>query len=208
LAKILVLHSGGLDSTVCLLLAKSRGHEVISLGIDYGQTHSIEMMYAAAQCAKFGVERRVIGVKWDKPARQIPLGRTVDEMRGQVSPAFLPARNGVFLMLACAEASGVGASEVWAGVNSIDFSGYPDCTPEFVSSFNSMIRVGFPSSPEIVAPLQQKSKPEIASMAQSFGIEIGDTWSCYRPKISNVGVVPCMQCDACRLHDYAWRPAA
>jgi 7-cyano-7-deazaguanine synthase len=204
----LVLHSGGLDSTVCLLLARSYGLRVISFGVDYGQRHHVELQYAATQCSRFRIQRHVVQVAWDKPVRDIPLDRKRDSLGKDVSPAFLPGRNGVFLMLACAEAAGVGADEVWIGVNSIDFSGYPDCKPEFIAAFKAMLRRGFSHPPKILAPLQRKSKPAIAEMARGLGLTRTDTWSCYRPQVSSTGLTPCARCDACVLHEYAWSTLA
>lgn len=203
--KVVVLHSGGLDSTVCLLLAQSRGHEVLSLGVSYNQHHHVELDYAAAQCARFGVERRIVSVSWSKPPREIPRNRSVAEIKKGVSSAFLPGRNGLFLMLASAEAAGVGADEVWTGINSVDFSGYPDCRPEFIASFRSMLAYAIPKGPKLLAPLQTKSKPQIAKLAKRLGLQPYDTWSCYRPKIAAAGFVPCEVCDACKLHEFAWR---
>jgi 7-cyano-7-deazaguanine synthase len=205
--KALVLHSGGLDSTLCLLLAMEAKREVVSLGIDYGQRHRIELEYALAQCRKHGIERRVLRVEWDKPVRSMPTGRSLDEIRAGVSPAFLPGRNAVFLALACAEAAGIGAGEVWIGVNAVDFSGYPDCRREFVAAFQSMISLAIPSGPVIVAPLVRMSKPEIAAEARRLGLTPGDTWSCYQPRLTAQGVSPCRECDACILHDHAWQHA-
>jgi 7-cyano-7-deazaguanine synthase len=205
--KAVVLHSGGLDSTLCLLMAKEAGRDVVSLGIDYGQRHRIEMEYAKAQCRRYEIQRRVLRVEWDKPVRDIPNGRSLDEIRSGVSTAFLPARNAVFLTLACAEAAGVGAKEVWIGVNAVDFSGYPDCRPEFIDSFRSMINAAIPNGPQVVAPLIQMSKPSIAAEARRRGLAPADTWSCYHPRLTNHGISPCGQCDACILHDYAWQQA-
>lgn len=205
--KAVVLHSGGLDSTLCLLMAKETGRDVVSLGIDYGQRHRIELEYALSQCHRYGIERRVLRVEWDKPVRDIPTGRSLDEIRLGVSPAFLPARNAVFLTLACAEATGVGAEEVWIGVNAIDFSGYPDCLPEFIDSFRTMINAAVPCGPQVVAPLIEMSKPTIAAEARRLGLAPGDTWSCYQPRFTNQGISPCGQCDACILHDHAWQEA-
>ncbi len=202
--RAVVLHSGGLDSTVCLLMAQQRGRQVLSLGIDYGQRHHIELDYAIAQCKQFEVERKVLRVGWDKPDRILPSDRSVQELGKTISPAFLPARNGVFLMLACAEAAGLGATEIWIGINSINFSGYPDCTPDFIAAFKSMLRIGVPRGPRIVAPLLKKSKPQIARIAGRFGLKPTDTWSCYRPQITESGLSPCGRCDACVLHQYAW----
>lgn len=202
--KRLVLHSGGLDSTVCLLQAFECGRDVTSLGIDYGQRHRIELDYAAAQCRKYGIPRRVIKMEWDKPIREIPKDREIAEIASTVSPAFLPARNLVFLAIACAEAGGVQATEVWIGVNAIDFSGYPDCRPEFIDSFRRMLDFGFPGGPRIVSPLIGLKKTQIAAEAKRLGIHRGDTWSCYEPAFSSDGIRPCERCDACKLHDYAW----
>jgi 7-cyano-7-deazaguanine synthase len=206
--KAVVLHSGGLDSTLCLLMAKEGNREVVSLGIDYGQRHRIELDYAAAQCRKYGIERRVLHVEWDKPARNIPTGRSLDEIRAGVSSAFLPGRNAVFLTLACAEAAGTKAGEVWIGINAVDFSGYPDCQPKFIEAFTAMIGVAIPGGPKIVAPLLQMTKPQIAAAAHRLGLMPGDTWSCYQPRFTSKGISPCGECDACVLHDHAWRLAS
>jgi 7-cyano-7-deazaguanine synthase len=205
--KALVLHSGGLDSSLCLLLAVEAGREVVSLGIDYGQRHRIELEYALAQCRRHGIERRILRVEWDKPLRDIPIGRSIHEIRTGVSPAFLPGRNAIFLTLACAEATGIEAEEVWIGVNVVDYSGYPDCGPEFIDAFKAMMRAAIPGGPEIVAPLIQMSKPDIASEARRLGLAPGDTWSCYQPRLTPQGISPCGQCDACVLHDHAWQNA-
>ena len=203
----MVLHSGGMDSTLCLLMAKEAGRHVVSLGIDYAQRHRIELDYALTQCRRYGVERRVLRVEWDKPARNIPVSRSLNEIRSGTSPAFLPMRNAVFLTLACAEATGIEAEEVWIGVNAVDFSGYPDCRPEFVDSFRAMVNAAVPNGPQVIAPLIEMSKPAIASEAKRLGLAIGDTWSCYEPRFTNQGIMPCKQCDACILHDHAWREA-
>lgn len=205
--KALVLHSGGLDSTVCLLLALEQGRDVISLGVDYGQRHSIELEYARSQCSRKNIPRKIIRVEWDKPPLSIPTDRKVDEIGREISPAFLPGRNVVFLALACAEAVGLGANEVWTGVNAVDFSGYPDCTPRFVDAFRRMIVEAIPSGPSIVAPLLSMSKPKIARQAYRLGLREGDTWCCYQPVMVRRGVEPCGRCDACVLHKHAWEVA-
>ncbi len=205
--KTIVLHSGGLDSTVCLLKAKGMNREVISLGIDYGQKHRIELEYAKQQCERFKIVRKVLRIEWDKPHLNIPLDRSVQEMRQSVSPAFLPGRNALFLTLACAEAAGIGASEVWIGVNAVDFSGYPDCRPEFIKAFQKMIRVAIPKGPKIVTPLLHMSKPQIARIAHRLGLKKGDFWCCYRPALTSNGIEPCNRCDACLLHRHAWEKA-
>jgi 7-cyano-7-deazaguanine synthase len=202
--KVIVLHSGGLDSTVCILKALECGNTVISLGIDYNQKHRIENQYANAQCSRLNIERKIISLKWDKPSRVIPTGRNINEIKKDISPAFLEARNIVFLSLACAEAAGIEAIEIWIGVNSLDYSGYPDCRPEFIESFRQMLKFGYPNGPEIVTPLINNTKPEIAQEAYRLGIRKGGTWSCYAPKVTEFGLQPCNECDACVLHNYAW----
>jgi len=202
--RCIVLHSGGLDSTVCMLLAKSRGRTPLSLGISYGQRHTVEMEYAARQCATFGVERRVLDVNWNKPAIDIPRDRTFEDMRAGIAPTFVPGRNAVFLALAFAEAAGYGASEVWIGVNAVDFSGYPDCRGSFLDAFRAMWAEAVPTPPKLISPLVTLRKPEIAALARDLGLKPGDTWSCYAPDTGKGVAAPCGHCDACRLHDHAW----
>jgi 7-cyano-7-deazaguanine synthase len=203
--KAIVLHSGGMDSSVCLLMARDQGRDVISLGIDYKQRLRIELEYAKRICEKFEIPRRVISVEWDKPEREIPHDRSPNEMGKSISPAFLPGRNAVFLALGSAEAAGVGASEVWIGVNSIDYSGYPDCRKEFINAFETMINIAIPKGLKIVVPLINMSKPEIASKAKAYGLKEDDTWSCYTPVVSGSSITPCGRCDACVLHTLAWK---
>jgi 7-cyano-7-deazaguanine synthase len=203
-SKVLVLHSGGMDSTVCLYEAHSRGLEVVSFGVDYDQRHSVEMLYAQKQCENRNIERQIVHVTWSKPHREIPLDRDPAAIRVQQSPAFLPGRNTVFLALATAHAAGIGAEEVVIGINRIDFSGYPDCTEEFLEAYKAGHKLSFPNGPIISAPLLNKTKPEIARLAVSLGIGRYDTWSCYRPQTAFGKVEPCGRCDACTLHDFAW----
>lgn len=203
--RVLVLHSGGMDSTTCLYKAHRDGAEVFSLGINYGQRLAVELMFAQRHCDILGVPREVINVNWHKPERPIPTGRSVAEMRASISPAFLPSRNALFLTLASAHAAGVDADEVHIGINSVEFSGYPDCTPAFLESFSAMMAIANPGGPRLVAPLLDMDKPQIAALARGLGIGEHDTWSCYRPVIQTGAVAPCGECDACRLHDHAWR---
>lgn len=203
--RVLVLHSGGMDSTTCLYRAHRAGAEVLSLGVDYGQRLAVELLFAERHCEALGVPREVVSVSWRKPAREIPLNRKIEEMGATVSPAFLPGRNALFLSIACAHASGVGADEVHIGLNAVDFSGYPDCTPRFLNAYGAMMAEGHPEGPRVVAPLLDLSKPEIAAMAMGLGIGEFDTWSCYRPQVVDGAVAACRECDACRLHEHAWR---
>jgi len=205
--RCVVLHSGGLDSTVCLLLAKREGRIPRSLGISYGQRHDVEMEFAAKQCRDFGIERHVLDVAWQKPEIYIPRDRSVDEMKAGIAPTFVPGRNAVFLALACAEAAGIDATEVWLGVNAVDYSGYPDCRQSFLDAFAAMWAEAVPNPPRIVAPLVTLTKPEIAALARELGLKHGDTWSCYAPDTSSGTPQPCGHCDACLLHTHAWAEA-
>lgn len=177
---------------------------MISLGIDYGQKHKIELSYARKQCRKFGIPRSTVKIHWTKPQRIIPRNRSLEEMRATISPAFLPGRNAIFLTIGAAEAAGVGATELWIGVNCIDYSGYPDCRPEFIKAFKYMLEQAIPNGPELVTPLLLMSKVEIAKEAARLGLKYGETWSCYRPIRTSTGIQPCEQCDACILHKTAW----
>lgn len=205
--RCIVLHSGGLDSTTCLLLAHKHGRQPQSLGISYGQRHDVELSFAADQCRRFEIERRVVEVNWHQPEIDIPTDRSLEEMKSGIAPTFVPGRNAVFLSLACAEAAGAGATEVWLGVNALDYSGYPDCRESFLDAFRAMWAEAVPSPPRIVAPLVTMTKPQIAALAGELGLKPGDTWSCYAPNNTGVKPRPCGHCDACRLHAHAWQEA-
>lgn len=203
----LVLHSGGMDSTVALLLAREAGLHVISLGFDYGQRHVVELDYAARLCERFEVPRRIITVRWDQPELTVRQPASLEQIGQSLSPAFLPGRNLVFLALAAAEAAGVGATQLWAGMNAVDFSGYPDCRPAFVESFRACLGEALIDAPAVVTPLIEMTKPQIAAEGKRLGIGPDDTWSCYAPLHAGSSAVPCRACDACLLHDYAWDEA-
>jgi 7-cyano-7-deazaguanine synthase len=204
MTRAIVLHSGGLDSTVCLLLARQHGRDVLSVGLNYGQRQEVELEYAQRQCERFGIERRVLEVKWNRPTIEIPRDRSVEEMKAGIAPTFVPGRNAVFLALACAEAAEAGASEVWLGVNAVDYSGYPDCRESFLSAFRAMWAQAVPNGPQVIAPLVTLTKPEIATLARDLGLKPGETWSCYAPDVSGPTPQPCGHCDACLLHNHAW----
>jgi 7-cyano-7-deazaguanine synthase len=165
------------------------------------------MQYAARLCKKFGIPRRIVRVRWDKPTLVIPKERSVEEIRQSVSSGFLPGRNAVFLTLAAAEAAGVSAKEIWIGVNSIDYSGYPDCRAEFIDAFQIMLNEAIPNAPKVIAPLQDLSKPQIAKLALQLGLSREQVWSCYTPERVGRRLRPCGKCDACVLNDYAWTGA-
>jgi 7-cyano-7-deazaguanine synthase len=217
----IVLLSGGLDSVTVLALARARGREVQALSFRYGQRHGIELVCAARQAARFGVVRHEI-VDLDHlgrlvaPATALVVGsplevpkQGVDAMASAVAPkeipaTYVPARNTVFLSYALAWAEASDADEIWIGVNALDYSGYPDCRPEYISAFAKMAALatkrGVAGSPiAIETPLLQLRKHEIIALGLQHGVDYADTTSCYDP-VDREGVAfACGQCDSCRL---------
>jgi 7-cyano-7-deazaguanine synthase len=212
--KAVVLLSGGADSATCLALARSRGREVFALSFDYGQRHAVELAYAARLARRYGCsEHRV--VRLDVPggsvsaltSRKIRVPKRSGR-RGAIPVTYVPARNTIFLAHALSWAEAVGAFEIWIGANVIDYSGYPDCRPAFLRSFEQMANRATKAGVEkrgnfkIVAPLLKKTKVEILRLGNSLGLDYSWTFSCYDP---SEGAVPCGQCDSCRIRNRALR---
>ena len=203
MTKALVLHSGGLDSTVCLGWARSEGYELWTVSFAYGQLHAAELAAAADVADAMGVpaaRRRVL------PLQQIfsgsaltgdgavPLDRTESEIGAGIPATYVPARNLVFLSLATALAEPLGCGDIFIGVNALDYSGYPDCRPAFIAAFQAAARLGTTSPLRIHTPLIDKTKAEIARIGHDLGLPLDRTLSCY------LGVRPaCGRCDACLL---------
>ena len=202
--RIVVCHSGGLDSSVCLLMGLEAAHEVISLGFDYDQRAKIELDYAKRLCRRFDVPRRVLQISWKRHHRKIPRGRSIGDIRARPSTAFLPARNAILLCLALAEAIALEADEVWTGLNYRDSPGYPDCQPTFLNAMQRLASAAVPGGPSVCAPLMEFTKPQIAERAMLYGLVSADTWSCYRPRRVSSRVTPCGRCDGCVVHQHAW----
>lgn len=202
--KAVVLLSGGLDSMVCAALAREQGFEVLALTIDYHQRHRVELDAARAIAAQLA-ERHIV-LPLDLSAfGGSALTADIDVPKTGVEPGipvtYVPARNTVFLSLALAWAEAAGASDLFVGVNALDFSGYPDCRPEFISAFaalaNKATRAGVEGEGfTIHAPLQHMSKADIAREAARLGLDAGMSHSCYDPAPDGGA---CRQCDACRL---------
>ena len=202
--KAVVLLSGGLDSMVCAALAREQGFEVLALTIDYHQRHRVELDAARAIAAELA-ERHIV-LPLDLSAfGGSALTADIDVPKTGVEPGipvtYVPARNTVFLSLALAWAEAAGASDLFVGVNALDFSGYPDCRPEFISAFaalaNKATRAGVEGEGfTIHAPLQHMSKADIAREAARLGLDAGMSHSCYDPAPDGGA---CRQCDACRL---------
>ncbi len=208
--KAVCLLSGGLDSTTCLAVARRRGYECYALSFDYGQRHRIELVSARQVAEKFGaikhvvmpVDLRVLGGSALTDDIAVPKGRDQQEMAGGIPVTYVPARNTVFLSFALAWAEVLGASDIFIGVNAIDYSGYPDCRPEFIGAFTNMANLATKAGVEgrtsirIHTPLIELSKADIIRLGSDLGVDFGLTHSCYDP--DEVGR-PCGECDSCIL---------
>jgi 7-cyano-7-deazaguanine synthase len=202
-----LLLSGGLDSATCLLIAREEGYDVHALSFDYGQRHAVELDAARAIAAKYGAsEHRV--VRLDYPGRgasaltDLDVGVPKDAFGREAIPAtYVPARNTLFLAHALAWAEVLGASAIFIGANALDYSGYPDCRPEFLEAFERAANLGTRRGVEglpfrIHAPLLRSSKADIVRRAAALGLDFALTTSCYEP---GRGREPCGHCDACLL---------
>lgn len=203
-----VLLSGGLDSYTAAALARAEGYELYALTIRYGQVHAREIEAARAVAKSLGVARHV-ELSVDLAAfggsalvgdGDIPKDRALDDDR-TIPSTYVPARNTVFLSLALAWAEVVGAEAIVIGVNALDYSGYPDCRPEYLDAFAKMAslatRAGVEGRPlAILAPLVRMSKAEIVRRGTGLGLDYGLTHSCYDPLPDGA---PCGRCDSCRL---------
>ena len=208
--KAVCLLSGGLDSTTCLAVARRRGYQCYALSFDYGQRHRIELISARQVAAKLGavqhvvmpVDLRVFGGSALTADIAVPKGRIAEEMGAAIPITYVPARNTVFLSFALAWAEVLGAGDIFIGVNAIDYSGYPDCRPEFIEAFTKMANLATKAGVEgrtairIHTPLIELTKADIIRLASDLGVEFGLTHSCYDP--DEVGR-PCGLCDSCVL---------
>jgi 7-cyano-7-deazaguanine synthase len=203
--KAVVLLSGGLDSTTCLALAADEGLELYSLAFDYGQRHQFELQMAARQARAFGVrEHQVVRLDLGRIAKSaltadIPVPK--NEIPDGIPSTYVPARNAVFLSLGLAWAEGLGASDLFIGVNQVDFSGYPDCRGAFVEAFERMAnlatRAGTEGRPfRVRAPLLDLDKTSIIKLGLEFGVDYENTHTCYDPRSDGLS---CGHCPACLL---------
>jgi 7-cyano-7-deazaguanine synthase len=200
-----VLLSGGLDSMVTAGLAREAGYGLYAQTIDYNQRHRRELESAARIAEKLGVKRHVILPLDLRVFGGSALTDTIavpkDGLGGGIPVTYVPARNLVFLSLTLAWAEAVGARDIFIGVNALDYSGYPDCRPEFIASFAETARLatkaGVESGPfTIHAPLQHLGKAEIAAEAARLDLDPAMSWSCYDPTPDGLA---CGLCDSCRL---------
>lgn len=205
-----VLVSGGLDSATILAICQSQGFEPYAISFDYGQRHRHELAAADRVCAAAGVRRHIV-VPLDLRAFggsaltadiAVPKDRSDAQMSSGIPITYVPARNTIFLSIALGWAEVLGASDLFIGVNAVDYSGYPDCRPEFINAFQSMARLATKSGVEgegewqIHAPLIDLSKAEIIRRGMELGVDYSLTHSCYDPDPEGRG---CGHCDSCQL---------
>jgi 7-cyano-7-deazaguanine synthase len=213
--KAIVLLSGGLDSATCLLIAREERFEVFALSFDYGQRHRVELERARALAARYGASDHRI-LRLDLPARgssaltDVATAVPRDSLGSEPIPiTYVPARNTLFLSHAIAWAEVIGAQDVFIGANALDYSGYPDCRPEFLEAFERAANLGTKAGVEgrrfrIRAPLLSMTKAEIISRAATLGLDFGLTVSCYDPSDSGR---PCGHCDSCLLRSKGFQEA-
>ena len=205
-----VLLSGGLDSATALAEAKAAGFEPYALSIAYGQRHAVEMAAARRVAAAIGVARhveltidlRAFGGSALTADVDVPKDRDEAEMAGAIPVTYVPARNTVFLSLALGWAETLGAFDLFVGVNCVDYSGYPDCRPEFLRAFEALANLATKAGVEgagafrVHAPLLRLTKEEIIRRGLELGVDYGLTHSCYDPTPEGLA---CGRCDSCRL---------
>lgn len=203
--KAVVLLSGGLDSMVCAALAREAGYRVHALTIDYNQRHRRELSAARKIAAKIGAERHVILPldlrQFGGSALTDDIDVPKDGVGSDIPVTYVPARNLVFLSLTLAWAEALDARDVVIGVNALDYSGYPDCRPEFIAGFADLAELATKAGAEgekfrIHAPLQFMGKAEIAAETARLGLDPAMSWSCYDPEADGMA---CGLCDSCRL---------
>jgi 7-cyano-7-deazaguanine synthase len=204
------LLSGGLDSTTALAIAQSEGFDVYAMSFRYGQRHKVELEYAARVAAAAGVKHHVIV---DIDLRQfggsaltsdidVPKSRALSEMSHGIPVTYVPARNTVFLSFALAWAETLGAQDIYIGVNALDYSGYPDCRPEYIEAYEKMANLATRAGVEgtqrlrIHTPLIELTKAEIIRRGLELGVDYSLTSSCYDPAPTGA---PCGACDSCLL---------
>jgi len=205
-----VLLSGGLDSTTVAAIARSHTFRLFALSFNYGQRHSIELESAARVAKSLGAEQhlivdidlRAIGGSALTDSSEVPKERSIEEMASGIPITYVPARNTIFLSFALAWAEVLGAQDIFIGVNALDYSGYPDCRPEYIEAFEKMARLATKAGVEgrlrlkIHTPLIAMTKAEIIRTGLQLGVDYSLTHSCYDPTAEGLA---CGKCDSCRL---------
>lgn len=204
-----VLLSGGLDSTTVAAMARAEGWRILALTIDYNQRHRIELGHAARVADALGAERHIVlpldltgfGGSALTADIDVPKAKAGSPVEPGIPVTYVPARNTIFLSVALGWAEAAGARDLFIGVNALDFSGYPDCRPEFIAAFEAMANTATKAGVEGAAfrvhtPLMTLDKAGIIAAAQAVGAPLHLTWSCYDPSPQGR---PCGLCDSCRL---------
>ncbi|MBC7966859.1 MAG: 7-cyano-7-deazaguanine synthase QueC [Fuerstia sp.] len=215
--KAVVLVSGGLDSATVLAIARQQGFAIHAISFDYGQRHRFELEAAARVCRSMGVTDHVVcrvdtnifrgsALTNDIP---VPHNRNESEMSTGIPVTYVPARNTVFLSIALGLAESVGVNDIFIGVNAVDYSGYPDCRPEFIAAFEAMANLATKAGVEgqrltVHTPLISLTKADIIRRGLSLGVDYGLTHSCYDPDARGVS---CGECDSCQLRLKGFREA-
>jgi 7-cyano-7-deazaguanine synthase len=217
--KAIVLLSGGIDSTTVMAMVRSEGYEIFSLSFQYGQRHAAELNASQKVARAFGAkEHRVVSIDLKSiggsaltDARAaVPKGRSQKQMQGKIPVTYVPARNTIFLSYALAWAEVLGACHIFIGVNAVDYSGYPDCRPEYIEAFQKMANLATKAGVEgagkirILAPLIDLNKAQIIQRGYELGIDYGITHSCYDPSADGNA---CGQCDSCVIRRKGFREA-
>ncbi|KKI17772.1 7-cyano-7-deazaguanine synthase QueC [Sphingomonas sp. Ag1] len=208
-----VLVSGGLDSMISAALAREAGYRLYALSIDYNQRHQVELAAARQIARQLGAVRHVVLPidlsAFGGSALTADIDVPKDGVGEGIPITYVPARNTVFLSLALAWAETVGARALYIGVNALDYSGYPDCRPEFIAGFENLAELATKAGVEghafrIQAPLQHMTKADIVREGDRLGLDLGLSWSCYDPA---PGGLHCGLCDSCRLRHKGFQDA-
>jgi 7-cyano-7-deazaguanine synthase len=203
------LLSGGLDSATAAAIAQAEGYEVIALSFRYGQRHERELAAAAKIARALGIrEHYTVDVnlaQWGGSSlTDTSLSLPQEGVQPDIIPStYVPGRNTVFIAIALSLAEAKGAAAIYLGINAVDYSGYPDCRPEYLAAYQNLANLSSKAgiegnAPKLVAPLVRDSKADIVRRALRLGVPIAETWSCYQG-----GAEPCGLCDSCRIRDRA-----
>ncbi|OMJ30735.1 7-cyano-7-deazaguanine synthase QueC [Sphingomonas sp. Sph1(2015)] len=208
-----VLVSGGLDSMISAASAKAAGYRVLALSVDYNQRHKVELAAAARVAESLGAERHIVLPldlsAFGGSALTADIAVPKDGVQPGIPVTYVPARNTIFLSLALGWAEAAGARDLFIGVNALDYSGYPDCRPEFIAAFEGLAEIATKAGVEgqpfkIHAPLQHMTKADIVREGTRLGVDMGISWSCYDPTPEGLH---CGECDSCRLRSRGFEEA-
>jgi len=209
--KCILLLSGGLDSVTTLAFAKNEKYDITAISFKYGQKHEIELDLAKYNAEKFNVNHKIIDLTsafLGFKSSLLGIGEVKKNSieTDEIPNTYVPARNIIFLSIASGLAESINAKEIFIGANTVDYSGYPDCRPEFIESFQKMINIGtvFANGDfKIQTPLISMKKSEIIKLGIYLGVDYSKTISCYEPVEKN----PCKKCDACKIRSLGFKEA-